>query len=92
MDSWSESSTGDNRVMRSSNYSDLPTCSPSDRITGYPEPWYQQDPSDDEPRQLYEMPTIRPCGSRSTSMSEFGDYAQTEVATHYFWIADYTSM
>jgi hypothetical protein len=21
-----------------------------------------------------------------------GDYAQTEVATHYFWIADYTSM
>jgi hypothetical protein len=23
--------------------------------TGYPEHWYQQDPSDDEPRQLYEM-------------------------------------
>jgi hypothetical protein len=21
-----------------------------------------------------------------------GDYAQTEVAMHYFWIADYTSM
>ena len=21
-----------------------------------------------------------------------GDHAQTEVATHYFWIADYTSM
>src|SRR5258708_20700678 len=39
MDSWSESSTGDNRAMRSSNYSDLPTSSPSGRITGYPEIW-----------------------------------------------------
>jgi hypothetical protein len=32
------------------------------RKTGYPEPWYQQDPSDDGPRQLYEMPTLGPCG------------------------------
>jgi hypothetical protein len=28
--------------------------------TGYSEPWYQQDPSDDEPRQLYELPTLQP--------------------------------
>jgi hypothetical protein len=33
------------------------------RFTGYPEPWYQHDPSDDEPRQLYEMPNNQPCAS-----------------------------
>jgi hypothetical protein len=33
--------------------------SASGRKTGFPEPWYQQDPSHDEPRQLYEMPTIK---------------------------------
>ena len=31
--------------------------------------------------------------SRPATLDEcIGDYAQIEVATHYFWIADYTSM
>ena len=33
---------------------------PPGRKTGYPEILYQQDPSDDEPRQLSDKPTIRP--------------------------------
>ena len=35
------------------------------RKIGYPDPWYEQDPSDDEPRQLYKMPTIRPSAPSS---------------------------
>jgi len=37
---------------------------------------------------------IPACASnRLQPLAEYiGDYAQTEVATHYFWIADYTSM
>jgi len=36
--------------------------------------------------------TIRQLASISFVDECLGDNAQTEVATHYFWIADYTSM
>jgi len=53
---------------------------------------------------VYERPIANALGEedkyREVGFSEvissldecIGDYAQTEVATHYFWIADYTSM
>ena len=69
------------RPMCSSNHPDGSMSSASGRKTGYSEPWYQQNPSDDEPGQLYEMPTIRTC---APGLNErVGDYAQTEIATYY---------
>jgi hypothetical protein len=40
-------------------------------------------------KHLSEMPNIRQLASISFVDEWFGDYAQTEVATYYFWIAYY---
>ena len=58
-------SVGDSSAMRSSTYSDRAVFWANGRKTGNSEPWYQQNPSDDEPGQLYEMATLRPCDKRS---------------------------
>jgi hypothetical protein len=48
---------------------------PAGRKTGYPEILYQQDPPDDEPRQLYEMPTSRPSDDERVSQDRRLSYS-----------------
>lgn len=45
-------------------------------------------------RYQSDVPRPPPAAHRDSLLVNecIGDYAQTEVATHYFWIADYTSM